>query len=181
MTYPNEPGFVNRDTSEAAAASIVMKLGELQTEVFTFIRAAGFVGATDEEIQRILDMRPNTARPRRRELEMKGLVFDSGRRRITSSGRDAIVWVAYEEHVEKNAPKRSDRNRERQLLRVLYKAAPSHQGGHSDVGQEIADLLGVPFPLRMHNLQAAAIRDGFDPADLWPWWRKEGGFASAPS
>lgn len=181
MPYPNEPGYVNRDTSEAAAASIIMKLGELQTEVFTFIRALGFVGATDEEIQRGLNMRPNTARPRRRELEMKGLVFDSGRRRITSSGRDAIVWVAYHEHVEKNAPKRSDRNRERQLLRALYMAAPNCQGGHSEAGQEIADLLGVPFPLRMNNLQTAAIRDGFDPAKLWPWWVKTAGFHDAPS
>lgn len=50
--------------------------------------------------------------------------------------------------------------------------APSYQGGHSRVGGEIADRLGIPFPLRMSALASAARARGFDPGDLWPWWAK---------
>lgn len=53
-------------------------------------------GMTDEELQALLDMPGNSERPRRRELERKGLVRDSGRRRQVRSGRQAIVWVATE-------------------------------------------------------------------------------------
>lgn len=56
-----------------------------------------------------------------------------------------------------------------ELQRALYMAAASNQGGHSDAGAEIARLLNVPFPLRMDALAKAAMRDGFDPDELWPW------------
>ena len=41
-------------------------------------------------------MSGNTVRPRRIELQEKGLVVDSGRRRPTPSARQAIVWVVPE-------------------------------------------------------------------------------------
>lgn len=58
---------------------------------------------------------------------------------------------------------------ERGYLRALLVAAPHHQGGHSATGAEIAKALGVPFPLAMPSLRAAAIDSGFHPYDLWPW------------
>jgi hypothetical protein len=39
-------------------------------------------------------MQADTARPRRRELELRGHVTDSGHTRKSPSNRDAIVWVA---------------------------------------------------------------------------------------
>jgi hypothetical protein len=41
-------------------------------------------------------MDPNTERPRRRELQLNGLVRDSGERRLNRSGRRAVVWEATE-------------------------------------------------------------------------------------
>jgi len=50
-------------------------------------------GATDEELERILGTeKSRSARPTRYNLRNKGLVRDSGRRRATESGREAIVW-----------------------------------------------------------------------------------------
>lgn len=55
------------------------------------------------------------------------------------------------------------------LTKTLFMAATHCQGGHSEAGQAIANLLGVPFPLRMDALSDAAISRGLDPAELWPW------------
>lgn len=52
---------------------------------------------------------------------------------------------------------------------VLFKAASQFQGGHSAVGGEIADVLGIPFPISMRNLEKKAKSEGLDPNDLWPW------------
>lgn len=49
---------------------------------------------TDAEIQDALGLDGSTQRPRRRELEQAGLVFDSGERRATHTGRAAVVWRA---------------------------------------------------------------------------------------
>ncbi len=49
-------------------------------------------GMTDEKIQTTLNMNPSTQRPRRVRLVEKGLVIDSGMKRKTRSGRNAVVW-----------------------------------------------------------------------------------------
>ena len=59
------------------------------------------------------------------------------------------------------------------LRRELIRGA-SCQGGHSDEGQKIARLLGIPFPLRMANLARRARELGLNPADLWPWYSDKG-------
>lgn len=56
--------------------------------------------------------------------------------------------------------------------RLMITLATHAQGGHSDTGAEIAELLGIPFPLRMDGLSEAARNHGLDPDDLWPWLRK---------
>lgn len=61
---------------------------------------------------------------------------------------------------------------ERTLRAALYMCAAHCQGGHSEAGAATAEVLGVPFPLRMTDLIARARHDGFNPAALWPWmWR----------
>jgi len=54
-------------------------------------------------------------------------------------------------------------------LRALLMAAPQFQGGHSDVGMEISEVLEIGFPLSMDSLRACAISHDFMPYDLWPW------------
>jgi hypothetical protein len=63
--------------------------------------------------------------------------------------------------------------RERALTEALLLAAPQHQGGHSDTGRAIADVLDCGFPVRMPGLEKAATRLGFDPDQLWPWYAQQ--------
>jgi hypothetical protein len=62
------------------------------------------------------------------------------------------------------------KGRVRSLKETLFMAAANCQGGSSEVGARVAAALGVPFPTRMEALLEAAIKDGFDPDELWPWW-----------
>lgn len=80
-------------TSLDAAQRIEPAAETLRRAVLDAIRASAD-GLTDEEIQQRLEMSGNTSRPRRRELQKAGLVWDSGRTRKTLSGRKAVVWVA---------------------------------------------------------------------------------------
>lgn len=57
----------------------------------------------------------------------------------------------------------------RKAREALFRAAPSHQGGHSATGEAISEALGVPFPLNVYELEKAAKAEGYDPNDLWPW------------
>lgn len=57
----------------------------------------------------------------------------------------------------------------RQLRHALYMCAAHCQGGHSHAGSAAAEVLGVPFPIRMNDLVPRAEADGFDPIVLWPW------------
>lgn len=93
----DRPHVAGSDTSRAAADSIGDdELGKLQREVLSIIGCAEPFGLTDDGIQACLDMIGNTQRPRRRELQLKGLICDSGRKRATRSGRLAVVWIIKE-------------------------------------------------------------------------------------
>ncbi len=59
-------------------------------------------GATSEELAVALKIDRVTVSPRLRPLERKGLIADSNKRRIGSSGRSSIVWVI---PAEESAPR----------------------------------------------------------------------------
>lgn len=80
------------DTSRAAAARFAPKANTARRRVFDLLVYTPR-GLTDEEMQNELRMSANTQRPRRVELERKGLVRDSGRRHKTRSGARAVVWI----------------------------------------------------------------------------------------
>lgn len=83
-------------TSKAAAQQMEDEgeLGKLRAKVLAHLRKKGKKGATDEEMQDALGMNPSTQRPRRIELVDRGLAADSGQKRKTRSGRNAVVWIA---------------------------------------------------------------------------------------
>jgi hypothetical protein len=89
--YLNGVPYVNTDTSKEAAR--LVDADSHEARVYRHILRSGSHGVTDDEIEQALEMRHQTASARRRGLVMKLLVVDSGQRRPTSSGRDAIVWV----------------------------------------------------------------------------------------
>lgn len=87
--YPDTPGHNNTDTSTAAATSIEPHVTRLAELVMELLRLNS---GTCWEVECALKMSHQTASARIRELWLKGRVQDSGRRRKTGSGRNAIVW-----------------------------------------------------------------------------------------
>ena len=81
------------ETSRVAADRIAGHAKDLRARVLAFIVEQGPHGATDDEGEAVLGIKPQTYTPRRGELVALGLVVDSGRRRNTASGRPAAVWV----------------------------------------------------------------------------------------
>lgn len=81
------------DTSMLAAESLHDLGGRLRFEVYSFITQCGWTGATCDEIEQALNMKHQTASARVNELMNGGHIQNSGRKRSTSSGRAAIVWV----------------------------------------------------------------------------------------
>jgi hypothetical protein len=81
------------DTSKAAAESMEASAPSIRTRVWRFIAAAGAHGVTDDDIERALGLRHQTASARRRELVIEKIVGDSGRTAKTTSGRSATLWV----------------------------------------------------------------------------------------
>lgn len=99
--YGGEPPHQRHsDTSTASADELPEERRRtLRAQVLAYI--VRMRGATDEEMQTALGMEGNTERPRRRELQLGGLIVDSGQRRLTTSRRRAVVWIprpAEEEH-----------------------------------------------------------------------------------
>lgn len=84
----SEPG-----TSREAADSVRESAAGMEAAVLELLRSVYPAGLTDAEIEQRTGLGPNTARPRRVGLVLKGLVKDSGQRRATASGRQARVWV----------------------------------------------------------------------------------------
>jgi len=89
-----DPPSNTTPTSREAARRIKKRSPLQRQRVSRCILDAGSHGRTDEETGTELGMLLHSVSPRRGELVKLGLVRDSGRRRPTSSGRPAIVWVA---------------------------------------------------------------------------------------
>jgi hypothetical protein len=81
------------ETQRLAAAAAYPMTGTCRRRVLDAIIFAGEKGATDEQLQRWLDLNPSTERPRRVELVEGGWIEDSTIRRATLSGRSAVVWT----------------------------------------------------------------------------------------
>lgn len=96
LSDPSEDGVVlgASETSKQAALDAFPRSGTQRHRVLNCIVAAGLLGLTDEEMQKMLLMGPNTQRPRRVELAKGGWIVDSGKRRPTDSGNPSIVWVS---------------------------------------------------------------------------------------
>jgi hypothetical protein len=95
----NTPGAapaVPTDTQDAARWAIMPKTGTQRARVLTELSDVyrdGAYGLTDEEIAHRTGLSPSSVRPRRGELVAGGWIRDSGERRQTVAGMDAIVWV----------------------------------------------------------------------------------------
>jgi len=90
-----------RDTSLEARISI--DLNNLETIVYDYIESCESKGTTCDEAEIKLRMRHQTCSARITALNKKGKIMDSTRRRLTRTGRRAIVWVV--------APRKSEQQK----------------------------------------------------------------------
>lgn len=79
------------DTSRAAFEAIKPHKARLMTHVYVQIQKAP---ASCDELEVALGMSHQGCSARVHDLMKIGLIFDSGERRPTRSGRNAIVWRA---------------------------------------------------------------------------------------
>lgn len=90
-SYPHRPGAKKRDTSFAAADAMALKVGTIRERVLAAIKLQP---GTPEEIGRMIGEGIWNTRPRCSELAALGLIEDSGVRRESAGGKNAIVWKA---------------------------------------------------------------------------------------
>ena len=88
------PFVKGSDTSRAAADAMRRHAPTLRQKVYDYIVSRGDYGATDDEIAVSLELRHQTASPRRRGLVIMGAVYATEERRPTRSGQTATVWRA---------------------------------------------------------------------------------------
>lgn len=81
------------DTSRAAGISRLPKTGTKRRETYELIKKYP-EGLCDHEIEAITGWLHQSASSVRNSLMRDGLVYDSGLRRKTAGGNDAIVWKA---------------------------------------------------------------------------------------
>lgn len=86
------PAQQHSRTSLAAADLVKPNAATLRTLVLEHLRKHG--PSTDEAIADALGMQGNTQRPRRRELQLMGLVVEHDEEGRTRSGRRATRWKA---------------------------------------------------------------------------------------
>ena len=79
-------------TRHEAEVAIQPSVATMREQVYDCIKANP-QGITDERIAELTKLGPNTARPRRLELERAGRIVASGTSK-TRSGRKAVTWVA---------------------------------------------------------------------------------------
>jgi hypothetical protein len=84
--------FSNDTTSREAAESIEPEVNRLEQEVLSAIKFCN--GLACHEVEQMTGMAHTTASARIRGLVLKGLVYDSGQKKLTPSKRNAIVWRA---------------------------------------------------------------------------------------
>lgn len=84
-------------TSVAAALKVLPKTGSLRRKVYEYILNQGLRGATDQEIEKTLQIEGNTVRPTRISLVKDGYIMDTGTTRKNQHDNDCIVWRAVEE------------------------------------------------------------------------------------
>jgi hypothetical protein len=81
-------------TSRSAARASLPNAGTQRRMVYDALRLKGEYGMCDHEIEIEVGLRIPSVCAARNSLMNDGWVYDSGRRRKTPQGHDAIVWLA---------------------------------------------------------------------------------------
>ena len=83
-----------KDTSKKAGQDALGRAGSQRRAIYNEVFLAGSQGLTVDELRQRLNMPPTSVSARVTGLQQDGWLVDSGQRRPTRYGSDAIVWVA---------------------------------------------------------------------------------------
>lgn len=89
-SYPHKPGHRGVSTSRAAAEAISARASELEQKVIDALIDKGAM--TFWEIASVTGLPFDTAQPCVSRLRARGLVVDSGVRKLNPKGRNVIAW-----------------------------------------------------------------------------------------
>lgn len=90
-SYPETPGYKEGGTSREAAESIIEDAATLRGRALDLLKGEAL---TADEVAARLNRSILSVRPRISELRAKGLVENTGERRVNVSGKQAAVWRA---------------------------------------------------------------------------------------
>lgn len=95
LERPHAPWRANaKDTSRKAGEDALGRAGSQRRAIYNEVFLAGSQGLTVDELRERLNMPPTSVSARVTGLQQDGWLVDSGQRRPTRYGSDAIVWVA---------------------------------------------------------------------------------------
>lgn len=86
-------GHAHPATATVAAAAARLRAGTRRKETYDAIHRAGARGMTDDELETLLGRSHQSVSATRNTLMADGLIADSGHRRRTKWGNQAIVWT----------------------------------------------------------------------------------------
>lgn len=94
-TRMNTRGQINREAYDPEAIAIYEAMPRVGSQRFRVLEAIALSpdGLTHAEIREVLDLNPNSVRPRRQELELGGWIYAAEATRISPSGQPSVVWV----------------------------------------------------------------------------------------
>jgi len=79
------------NTSRDAAKKVLPKTGTMRRKILDLIYTHN--GLADFEIEKLLDLKHQTASAGRRGLVIDGFLIDSGKTRKNESGNECTVWI----------------------------------------------------------------------------------------
>jgi hypothetical protein len=87
--------FSDGDTSKQAAEQMREPARSIRAKVLLYIESCGDMGSTCDEAEQVLGLTHQTCSARFHELKSNrfNLIRDSGKRRKTRGGRNAVVYV----------------------------------------------------------------------------------------
>jgi predicted ArsR family transcriptional regulator len=91
--YPTSPGYKTGGTSRDAALKMQPRSHKLKREVLELLKRGAY---TADECASALKVTVLACRPRLSELRAEHRIYDTGTRRLNSSGASAKVWRAVE-------------------------------------------------------------------------------------
>ena len=94
LPYAGKPGYKENSTSREAAYAMAPRAKTLCDRIYRAIKEAGARGLTADESAQVIGSTVLASRPRVSELYAMGLIRKSPARRLSSTGKWLIVWIA---------------------------------------------------------------------------------------